>query len=54
MGQTWPLHAYFCPFLYTMTNIVHNLTINSKGIYGLLGIQTWDSRIVIADESTEP
>ena len=39
-----PLFVYFLPFLTTMTNIVHHLTI--KSVDGVLGIRTQDRRMV--------
>ena len=45
--------VYFRPFLDSMTNIVHNLTINGTSIDGVREIQTQDRRIVGPHESTE-
>ena len=51
MDQTQPFLFIFCPFLNTVTNVVQNLTI--KSVDAVLGIRTWDSKIVGADDSTE-
>ena len=53
MGQTWTLFVYFYHFHNTMINKVQSLTINVKGVDGVLGIRTRDRWMVGADESTE-
>lgn len=45
--------VYFFPFLNTLTNIVQNLTLYGRTIDGVLGMQTWDSRMVCKYESIE-
>ena len=45
-----PPFVYFRPFLNAM---LQNMTINGKSIDGVLGIQTWDCRMVCACKSTE-
>ena len=50
VDQTRPLFVCFRPFLNIRTIIVTNLTMRS--IDSVIGIQTLDRRIVIADEST--
>ena len=53
MGKAWPVFLFFRPFLTTMANIVQNLAINGKRVSVVLGIWTWNHRMVVADESTE-
>ena len=53
MGQTQPLIVYFCSFLYTMTNIEENLTIDGKRVDSALEFWTQDCGMVGADESNE-
>ena len=48
-----PPFVYFRPFLNAMTDMLQNMTINGKSIDGVLGIQTWDCRMVCACKSTE-
>ena len=51
LGKTRSLFVYFRPLLNTMTNIVQ--IWQYKGIDGVLGIRTWDNRMVGANESNE-
>ena len=52
MDKTRPLYVYFCPFHNAMTNIVQNFTLKAY-LDSVLGILTWDHRMLGADESTE-
>ena len=51
-GYTRPLSIYFRPLLNTMTRR-YSTKFDFKSIDGVLGIRTWDRRMVDADESTE-
>ena len=48
MGQSRPLFVYFCSFLITISIIQIE-----KSIDGVLGIRTWDRRMVGADKTME-
>ena len=48
MGQSRPLSVYFRPFLFTISIIQIE-----KSVDGVLGIQTCGSRIVGANKTTE-
>ena len=48
MGHSRPFFVYFCPFVITISIIQIE-----KSIDGLLGIQTWGCRMLVADETTE-
>ena len=49
-----PNPASFCLFLiFSQDNYSTNLTINDKSIDGVFGTQTWDGRMVGAEESAE-
>ena len=50
MGQSQPLFVNFCSFHYLIT-VTHCINVNDLNV--VLGIQTWNHRMVAADESTE-
>ena len=52
MGRIWSLFVYFHSLPNATTNIV-NLILNRKSVDGVLGFQTWDCRMVAADEFIE-
>ena len=46
--------GHFCVFLFiSLDKNSTNLNINNKSVDGVLGTQTWGSRMVGADKSTE-
>ena len=49
--QTRPL--FVCFSFFSHNKYSRNITVNDKSIDGVLGTQTWGSRMVGADKSTE-
>ena len=51
--QTRPLFSLFSSFPQYTDKIIQNLTLNRKSVNYVLGIWTWDCRMIGAEQSTE-